>query len=150
MDRFSKSQRIHDSKRIKKKRNSYWGLLSLASDNDYRLEKRIGMLLHTPKNCSCYMCGNPRRFWKGKDKITMQERKFEDFANCQYNEEPTIDSTWISVNDKIPNDGQAVLYYFDVVGIHSGFYDADDDCFYGSSGFLCGDVTHWKPLYEKD
>jgi len=34
--------------------------------------KRIGVLANTPKVCSCFMCGNPRKFWK---KITLQEEK---------------------------------------------------------------------------
>ena len=28
--------------------------------------------------CSCQMCGNPRRYAKGKDKLTMQEKKAKD------------------------------------------------------------------------
>jgi hypothetical protein len=28
--------------------------------------------------CSCSMCGNPRRHFKGKDRITIQERKIKD------------------------------------------------------------------------
>jgi hypothetical protein len=33
----------------------------------------------TTKLCSCNMCGNPRRVaWKGKDKLTMQEIKFNE------------------------------------------------------------------------
>jgi hypothetical protein len=27
------------------------------------------------KLCSCWMCGNPRKFFKGDDKLTIQERK---------------------------------------------------------------------------
>lgn len=29
----------------------------------------------TPVPCSCFMCGNPRRKAKGKEAITIQERK---------------------------------------------------------------------------
>jgi hypothetical protein len=29
------------------------------------------------QRCSCQMCGNPRRSSKGKDRLTLQERKFE-------------------------------------------------------------------------
>jgi hypothetical protein len=34
------------------------------------------------KPCSCQMCRNPRRsvFYKGKGKLTMQERKFKEIA----------------------------------------------------------------------
>lgn len=28
--------------------------------------------------CSCAMCGNPRRFRKGEDKLTLQERRRDD------------------------------------------------------------------------
>lgn len=35
-------------------------------------EGNIGFLAHTPQNCSCHMCGNPRKHWKDK---TMQEKK---------------------------------------------------------------------------
>ena len=37
--------------------------------------KRVGKRAHTPKACSCHCCGNPRKFFKGKEKITMQERR---------------------------------------------------------------------------
>ena len=34
---------------------------------------------NTTTLCSCSMCGNPRRkAWKGKDKLTKQEKKFEE------------------------------------------------------------------------
>lgn len=29
------------------------------------------------KTCSCHMCGNQRRYAKGEEKLTMQERKFK-------------------------------------------------------------------------
>lgn len=35
-------------------------------------EGDIGYLAHTPHNCSCHMCGNPRKHFKEK---TMQEKK---------------------------------------------------------------------------
>ena len=34
----------------------------------------IGQASHTPKQCSCHMCGNPRKYWKEK---TIQERRNE-------------------------------------------------------------------------
>ena len=36
----------------------------------------IGLKAHTPKNCSCYMCGNPRKFFNEK---TFQEKKNEEY-----------------------------------------------------------------------
>ena len=37
--------------------------------------------IDTPTPCSCQMCRNPRRsnYCKGKDKLTMQERRAEEF-----------------------------------------------------------------------
>ena len=38
---------------------------------------RISQLSKDKKftDCSCWMCGNARKFSKGKDKLTLQERK---------------------------------------------------------------------------
>lgn len=38
-------------------------------------EKFVGKMAHTPKPCSGMCCGNPRRHYKGKGKLTMQEIK---------------------------------------------------------------------------
>lgn len=35
-------------------------------------EAQVGVRAHSPKKCSCYMCGNPRKYWKDK---TMQEKR---------------------------------------------------------------------------
>ena len=55
---------------------------------------------------------------------------------------------WISMEDRKPEEGQAVWYYFEVVGVHPGrYYKTDDgDTFVGVRGFLTDDVTHWMPL----
>lgn len=39
-------------------------------------ETSIGIHAHSPQNCSCYMCGNPRKWWHQK---TIQEKKIDDF-----------------------------------------------------------------------
>lgn len=61
-------------------------------------------------------------------------------------------SEWIKMSDRQPEHGQAVIYYFDMVGRHRGFYSTglDEDgyryhTFYGKGGFLTDDVTHWMP-----
>jgi hypothetical protein len=36
----------------------------------------VGVYAHTPALCSCYMCGNPRKWW---DQKTIHEKKMEDF-----------------------------------------------------------------------
>jgi len=68
---------------------------------------------------------------------------------------------WISVSDKLPEEGQRVIYFFEHTGISIGKYKKtiikDDetgeiwdmmDTFYGLDGFLSDDVTHWMPLPE--
>lgn len=39
-------------------------------------EASIGVLAHSPHNCSCHMCGNPRKWWNEK---TMQEKRMDEF-----------------------------------------------------------------------
>ena len=63
---------------------------------------------------------------------------------------------WIKIEDKIPDEGQKVIYYFEHTGISIGKFTKDKDnigfpfgnIFYGKSGFLTDDVTHWMPLPE--
>lgn len=49
---------------------------------------------------------------------------------------------WVEHWNKKPEVGQYVWYYFEHVGVHYGQYDGGDT-YYGSNGFLNGDVTHW-------
>lgn len=60
---------------------------------------------------------------------------------------------WISVEERLPEDGGEALIYGDKVGIYTAYYDLD----YGFYGFgdpdecSCidnSDVTHWMPLPE--
>jgi hypothetical protein len=51
-----------------------------VANNRKALAKRLYGQFHplnkeTFTSCSCWMCGNPRKFMKGREKITMQERK---------------------------------------------------------------------------
>ena len=42
--------------------------------NSFGIDRVMGMRAHTPKFCSCWMCGNPRKYFNEK---TMQEKKSE-------------------------------------------------------------------------
>ena len=55
---------------------------------------------------------------------------------------------WINIKDKLPEEGQKVIYYFKETGISIGYYSCKGgcDCFYSHDGWLCDDVTHWMPL----
>ena len=65
---------------------------------------------------------------------------------------PLEDFRWTTREEGFPEEGQAVIYYFQVVGTHPGRYAGRDDSEHGGGldvfvgdfgGFLGGDVTHW-------
>jgi uncharacterized small protein (DUF1192 family) len=72
-------------------------------------------------------------------------------AHLLHNQQAEIErlkaSTWISVEDEMPNDNQKVLYYFEHTGVAAGKYWGDH-YFGGPFGFLHYDVTHWQPWPE--
>jgi hypothetical protein len=56
MKNMSRAERRHHAARLKLARRFYFNF-------DNRTDpRRLGMVLHTPTPCSCWMCGNPRRF----------------------------------------------------------------------------------------
>lgn len=81
--------------------------------------------------------------------------------------EMITDCDWISVEDKMPEVGQRVEYYFQPhldftiheSGYFKGYYtdskgvEWDDMHVFVSddgSSWLTGDVTHWKPMEKND
>jgi len=65
----TRNERIADRERLKAKRRFHWGQDLLLNDND---KKHI--VVDTPTPCSCWMCGNPRKYSGEK---TKQERSFD-------------------------------------------------------------------------
>lgn len=55
--------------------SKYFWLTYIDDQSEENLIKKVGKLSHNPKNCSCWMCGNPRRKYKGRKKgrITLKE-----------------------------------------------------------------------------
>lgn len=55
--------------------------------------------------------------------------------------------SWTQHKYDKPFDGQSVIYYFECVGVHRGKYEDNEygGTYYGKSGHLTGDVTHWMP-----
>lgn len=70
-------QKIRMKAKIKKILANRW-----YNQPDYAPDsKEVGRYLnHGMKLCSCWICGNPRRFFK--DKKTFQEKKFEQNLTC--------------------------------------------------------------------
>jgi hypothetical protein len=75
-------ERFLVGKKLGEKRGfGYWNGFKFIEDEKVKQKDlRIASYKRrdTTKLCSCSMCGNPRRVaWKGKDKLTMQERRLE-------------------------------------------------------------------------
>lgn len=81
MQRICETQRAirrHHNARLKANRKHYWG-------GWVGNAQRIGMLLHTSCNCSCWMCGNPRKFnGNGKAALTIQELSNQEFEKVDF------------------------------------------------------------------
>lgn len=59
-------KRIHHARRLKEKRKHYSKNKGILSD------RAVGTLFHSPARCSCFMCGNPRKYFGER---TVQERR---------------------------------------------------------------------------
>ena len=58
--------------------------------------------------------------------------------------DPVIPDGWVACSERMPEIGQKVFYYFDIVGVHAGYYDGDNTFVKeNGGGWLTGDVTHW-------
>jgi hypothetical protein len=67
-ERRAKAERAKE--RAKRQVRLMWGADLMPPS-----EKVVGQHAATPHNCSCYMCGNPRRFFR---EITFQEQKWNE------------------------------------------------------------------------
>jgi hypothetical protein len=70
-----RSERRAHIERLKKKRRFYWGKDLHHINNELDPGRQLGMVVDTPKPCSCWMCSNPRR---GLNERTLQEISFEE------------------------------------------------------------------------
>ena len=80
---MKRAVRRHHVKRLRRKRKGYWSGILLH--RECSASRWRGMITTTPKLCSCYMCGNPRKYFNER---TMQEKKsdaalMQDFADLE-------------------------------------------------------------------
>lgn len=69
-DSTKRAERRHHVDRLKHNRRFYWG-----SDRDLsKCQKQLARVVDTPTPCSCWMCGNSRK-WLGEE--TIQERRLK-------------------------------------------------------------------------
>ena len=72
MRKFDRATRRHQINRLKVKRKKYWGRkFGKVTPKD------LGVLVSTPKPCSCFMCCNRRKY----EGITLQEFRFCESIN---------------------------------------------------------------------
>lgn len=64
----------HMWRRLKEDRNQHYNDLSCLCWSDKRVMARFK---EQPQHCSCRGCGNQRRWEKGVERLTMQERRAE-------------------------------------------------------------------------
>lgn len=65
---MTRAQRRHDTRRIKAR---FYAKQKIHECWD-TTERTAGLFANHGKVCSCWMCGNPRRFW---GELTMQEKR---------------------------------------------------------------------------
>lgn len=72
-----RAQRRHETdahmwRRLKEDRNQHYRDLSCSC---YQPGKGMARFKEQPQHCSLSCCGNPRRWQKGGERLTMQERR---------------------------------------------------------------------------
>jgi hypothetical protein len=76
---MSRSLRRHHSSRIKEKVRKYQIVRSALTYMKEDAESRfVGRFAKTKKTCSCFMCGNPRKFKLKSIKELMEEFRARD------------------------------------------------------------------------
>ncbi|WZX10896.1 hypothetical protein [Escherichia phage HK6] len=56
---MDRALRRHHRQRVKNNRKKYWAVFPHEES-----PKRLGIITTTPCICSCWMCGNPRKYYK--------------------------------------------------------------------------------------
>ena len=64
---MSRALRRHHYARLKVVRKNYYGY-GRSAYNDKASPRQLGMAVATAQNCSCPMCGNPRK-WRGEQSL---------------------------------------------------------------------------------
>ena len=76
-------RQAEQNKKAKVKRfiKENWCMRSSGYSNKLKNEmlgpKFVGKVASAPKSCSCSRCANPRKLYKGTDKLTIGERRHE-------------------------------------------------------------------------
>ena len=69
-----RAQRRHDCERLKAARSRHLLVAGRGAQSSRASDRVIGVHANTAAPCSCWMCGNPRKFFGER---TVQERRFD-------------------------------------------------------------------------
>jgi hypothetical protein len=78
--------RRHHLARIKQKRIAYHGDYVRHLPHAEQL-RHVGRFAHTMPSCSCWMCGNLRRYF---GEVTLQEKRFAEQGRLEWEEETKL------------------------------------------------------------
>ncbi|EDT3056350.1 hypothetical protein A4M93_004845 [Salmonella enterica subsp. enterica] len=81
---MDRALRRHHRQRVKNNRKKYWTVFPHEES-----PKRLGIITTTPCICSCWMCGNPRKYYKNSKAgmKTSEIRKMEAMIMSISNDE---------------------------------------------------------------
>ena len=81
---MDRALRRHHRQRVKNNRKKYWTVFPHEESH-----KRLGIITTTPCICSCWMCGNPRKYYKNSKAgmKTSEIRKMEAMIMSISNDE---------------------------------------------------------------
>lgn len=74
----SRALKFFHIERIKNNRKNYSTVFCFNREG---YSKRLGKSVKTPTPCSCWMCGNPRKYYKAR---TLAEISFDEISNTEY------------------------------------------------------------------
>ena len=73
----ARGARRHQEERLKKARSAYDGAKWQGADAGRNTAVAVGKTCQTPAACSCFMCGNPRKYFGKK---TLKEKSDDAFV----------------------------------------------------------------------
>lgn len=81
---MDRALRRHHRQRVKNNRKKYWTVFPHEES-----PKRLGIITTTPCICSCWMCGNPRKYYKNSKAgmKTSEIRKMKAMTSSISNDE---------------------------------------------------------------
>lgn len=71
---MKRARRRAEVERLRKARCKYWGYYT-----EEMSEKRLGIVINTPKVCNCWMCSKPRKHTLSIAEIREQQLGLQDF-----------------------------------------------------------------------